>query len=406
MNNGVKVGTHKFTYKKNFGKDKEWFIQFKKMFKISNIEKSIKCDGIKVLPLLLNLGKIKDKNLRYFIEEGYLSKFSSSKNKKAFLVQFSKVLKRTNNKIRKVRSFEVLRRLKIDTGYISNKISRSPKNIRSRSICGSSIHALPKEPFLNYGKKLWVTIGIDNYKNWPKLRNAKSDSIKIANFIKDFNYETINIVDSEATKDKIEKIFKHNLYYNLCENDLLVFSFHGHGTNIYIGEREHGFIVPYEASNTPSPYELISIEEFTGWIKFLKCRNVLLIFDSCFSGFAVLRGAKPKIQNNAKEDSILEAETTKKFRRFSDSTIQKLISKKNRIAITAGTNDEMVSDGGWENNSAFTGLILSYPGFKTGICSVLELYSYLLINVPKYSNQTPCIGKLIGDEGGDIFLTL
>ena len=39
------------------------------------------------------------------------------------------------------------------------------------------------------------------------------------------------------------------MYYNSDENDLLVFSFHGHGTNIYISEKEHGFVVPYEASN-------------------------------------------------------------------------------------------------------------------------------------------------------------
>ena len=76
------------------------------------------------------------------------------------------------------------------------------------------------------------------------------------------------------------------------------------------------------------------------------------------------------------------------------------------MAIAAGSSDQLVSDGGWGDNSAFTGLIISYPGFKTGIGSIIELYTYLLINVPKYTNQMPCIGKLIGDEGGDIFLSL
>ena len=53
----------------------------------------------------------------------------------------------------------------------------------------------------------------------------------------------------------------------------------------------------------------ISIEEFTGWIKFLKVEMFYLYLILVF-WILVLRGAKPKIQNNAKEDSILEAETT------------------------------------------------------------------------------------------------
>ena len=106
------------------------------------------------------------------------------------------------------------------------------------------------------------------------------------------------------------------------------------------------------------------MEEFTSWIRFLKSRHVLLLFDCCFSGFAVLRGARQKISQSLNTDSKNnEIQIAKKTRRFSQSTIEKILSQKNKIAITAGTSDQQVLDGGWDNNSAFTGLIISY-GFK------------------------------------------
>ena len=96
----------------------------------------------------------------------------------------------------------------------------------------------------------------------------------------------------------------------------------------------------------------------------------------------------------------------KNEKKYSDETIDIFLSKKARIAINAGTNDQKVSDDGWNNNSIFTGCIMSYPGFYDNFGSAINLYNYLLENVPKHCSQTPTIGKLLGDEGGDIFLAL
>ena len=49
---------------------------------------------------------------------------------------------------------------------------------------------------------------------------------------------------------------------------------------------------------------------------------------------------------------------------------------------------------------------MSFPGFMTSVGSVSSLYNYLLETVPRYHSQTPTMGKLIGDQGGDIFLGL
>ena len=414
MNNVVKARPISKTCRRKFGKDKKWFLLFKKSFDISKIEKAIQCDGIKVLKILNKLGKIKDPKLIKFIEEGYIGKLISSRNKEEFLKVYLANLDRKSPKLQKNNSFNTFRWVKSKNNNISEFTSIKPYRLDfRRGLRRSCITTIDDNKInLQYRKKIWVSVGINNYLNWNKLSNAEVDAIKITRFAEDCNFETINIVNSDATKNNIEKIFKDTLYRLLSTDDLLVFSFHGHGTTILIDNKAHGFIVPVEASKNPSPYELISIEEFTSWIRFLRCKHVLLLFDCCFSGFAVMRGAIPKTINiDYKQEKSRSPEKTceknnGKTRRFSNFTIQKILSQKNRIAITAGSRDQLVSDGGWENNSAFTGLIISYPGFKTGIGSIMELYTYLLINVPKYSNQTPCIGKLIGDEGGDIFLSL
>ena len=402
MKRVIVPGRGKYSRSQKFSNNSGWFLLFKKSFNISKIEKALKCDGIKILEILYKLNKIEDKNLRLFIEMGYVKKLCISKNKEVVIHKF--LLDSTKNKPQRRNSFNTLR-------WIHNSKDKREPDINiivplklavTRGATKSKTLEIKTVLNLSYRKKIWVSVGINNYKNWQKLTNATSDAIKITEFAKDHDFITYTLLNEQATKNNIEKIFKDQLYRELDSDDLLIFSFHGHGTNIFINNRGHGFIVPYEASLESSPYELISIEEFTSWIRFLKCKHVLLLFDCCFSGFAVLRGTGVKSIQLGDKSSSNETKT----RRFSEITIHKILSQKNRIAITAGTSDQQVSDGGWGDNSAFTGLIIAYPGFKTCIGSIFELYTYLLINVPKYSNQTPCIGKLIGDEGGDIFLSL
>ena len=88
------------------------------------------------------------------------------------------------------------------------------------------------------------------------------------------------------------------------------------------------------------------------------------------------------------------------------NAIKTHLKSSSRIIINAGTTDQSVSDGGWNNNSVFTGAIISSPTFNNNTGSVINLYYYLLSVIPRYSNQTPSIGKMEGDMGTDIFLKI
>ena len=353
-----------------FRRNSDVIILLKKYFKISDIEKIVICEGIKILTLLSRLDRIKDENLDLFIKKGYLKKLIKKNNKEEYILKF------LNRKIKRASSFNNI--------FFRNKsLKRGGKpNVNK------SINIIKKK---KYRKKIWITVGIDNYKNWNKLNNANSDINKISNFFSDKNFKMIKISDYKATKSNIEKIFLNRLYNELYPDDLIVFSFHGHGTVLNINNKDHGFIVPYDAPNHEdlTPFDLISIHDITNWVNYIKANHVLILLDCCFSGFATLRSSNYKLNN-----------------KYSDRIISKILSQKNKIVITSGNSKQEVSDGGWGNNSIFTGSLLSFPGFQNGLGSVLELYSYLLANLGKYSNQTPCLGKLIGDEGGDIFLDL
>ena len=279
---------------------------------------------------------------------------------------------------------------------IAIPIHSAPRPVSRKSSRRYSSHSQGSTGSLNdfidtvsYNKKIWIAFGINNYKHLSHLENAANDAEKLTIFSKEklnFTYTKL-ILNGEVSKKRIEYEIKNYLYKMTTPRDLVVISFHVHGITLDINNTPHGFIAPYNAPKDPTPAELISMSDISNWTKYIKARHVLTLFDCCFAGFSSLREIKGGDE-------------------FSTYTIRKMLTKKSRIAINAGTHDQTVSDGGWNKNSIFTGVFLSYPFFNNKKGSVTHLYNYLLTTVPKYYPQTPTMGKLIGDEGGDIFLSL
>ena len=244
---------------------------------------------------------------------------------------------------------------------------------------------------VKYNKKHWLAIGINDYNNspYPNLLNAVNDAIAITQHaMQNIKFDSFKVLkDKAASKTNIELYIQKHLYNSLFANDLLVISFHGHGDTKTINLQDYGFLVPFGAiDNTPA--SLLSMEILSLWTQLLPCRHILILLDCCFSGIMAVRSAnKP----------------SKKLRR--NSIIQNL-EKKCRIVINAGSHDQSVVDGGWGNNSIFTGAIMSYPSYKDTLGSAHHLFHYLSTEIPKRYNQNPTMGKLPGDQGGDLFLCI
>lgn len=377
----------------NKSKDK-WLKKFIQFFGLEKYKESLYIDSLRIIKILHASGKFNNNNkLLTFIENGWLNEFMLTADKKIYLIRFAKLYKKhykldPKRARRDLTPIGVIRRHSSQP-LIFNSIKIS--DIRNRglkkSTCGIS------KKIITYNKKIWLSIGIDEYLGFPKLTNAVNDAVQIGKFAQlKLGFESIVLKNNQANKYNIEKQIKKELFKSCSKNDLIVISFHGHGTTLDINGQSHGFIVPFlETLENNNPFGLISMQELCQWSNYLSSNHVLFIMDCCFSGFTAMRGNK----NIIKESN------------FTNTCVQKMLSRKARVVINAGTEDEVVSDGGWGNNSILTGLIISYPFYHKTLGSSCHLYNYLLEQVPKRnSGQTPTIGKLNGDMGGDLFLAL
>ena len=365
---------------------------FIKNFDLNKYKATIQTEGYSSLTLLTKkkLFKINHK-LNIFIKYNWLSNFIKIKYKLKYLQVFNKCYENKN--------FDTARNEanKLNKKILYNSISSPIINIKQKTRGSSKGKTIPdrlkKLSIKNkskYHKKFWLSIGINDYQYFPKLKNAVNDAIELTKFAKEkLGFNTFKLINESATKQHIEYLIKNTLFNTSSKNDLIVISFHGHGETIIIDGVEHGFIVPYKDSSDKTPAELISMKDFSNWVQYLKANHVLLLFDCCFSGFSALRSNK-----------IINS-------KFNITSINQMLERKSRIVINAGTESQETTDGGWGNNSVFTGVILSFPYYEMFLGSVINLYNYILETVPKYTNnQIPTIGKLVGDQGGDIFLGL
>ena len=294
---------------------------------------------------------------KLFISKGWLNKYS--KNPEKIVSQFN--------------------------DYISQKLSRktpsprSPKNI-FRSDCKSPEQTTTIKKYLGYRKKWIVTFGINNYVHWNRLKNAQHDSKEVLKSFLRYGFEGNNYVNEQVTKTRIEQVFKNDLSEKAHVDDLVVISFHVHGHSSKVHHQPRGFIVPYDAKKPVMLHELVCISELVSWLSYIQSRHVLLLFDCCFSGFSTKR-------NLGRRETVM-------------------IRQPCRVAINAGTHQQTVLDGGWGNHSVFTGALLSTLEKSNNITTITELYNDIASTVTRIAEQTPTMGRLPGDMGGEIYIRI
>jgi len=268
--------------------------------------------------------------------------------------------------------------------YISQKLTRkspSPRNSRNifRSDCKSP-EQIKIEKYLGYRKKWIVTFGINDYVHWNRLKNAQNDSKEVLKSFLKYGFEGNNYINEQVTKTRIEQVFKNDLSEKANVDDLVVVSFHVHGHSSKVHHQPRGFIVPYDAKKPVMLHELVCISELVSWLSYIQSRHVLLLFDCCFSGFSTKR-------NLGRRETVM-------------------IRQPCRVAINAGTHQQTVLDGGWGNHSVFTGALLSTLEKSNNITTITELYNDIASTVTRIAEQTPTMGRLPGDMGGEIYIRI
>ncbi|MEQ1854817.1 MAG: caspase family protein [Longimicrobiales bacterium] len=289
---------------------------------------------------------------------------------------------------------------------------------RSEPIGG---RAAAEEAEVTQGRFVFAAIGIDAYDHyppWKTLDNAVNDVRAMRQTLVDqYSFESPDewiLTDSAATHQAIRQLVLRDLRAGLEATDNLVFFYAGHGSNTadVIGADtvgHTGYIVPrdakFPAHQDPSQY--YEIEDLLEDIAGLPARHILVILDSCYSGFAVEGGFKTRGGEEMTQQ------------------VSDLVGRRSRRVITSAQSDQEAADGGTDfpSNSLFTGWLTeglrraaeggpsdepSPDADDDGLVTVTELYSFVRgrVGSDSQSRQTPDFGSFKLDDRGELVLSL
>ena len=242
------------------------------------------------------------------------------------------------------------------------------------------------------GDQWLLTIGIDTYLSWPRLKTAANDAQSVKNVLLErYHFEpsrVIELYNENATRKNILAALR-DLTKRVKPDDSLLIYYAGHGHIDSITRK--GSWIPVE-SGTDDPSAWIDNRTITDYLNIdaIKAKHVLLVSDSCFSGdfFRGTRGAIPEV---------------------TDSVIRKAYQLSSRQAITSG-GVEPVSDAGFGGNSVFSHFLIA--ALKNNTKPFLipsELFPPIKSGVAQNAEQFPQLGSLYGvggQDGGELVLFL
>ncbi|MBI2192845.1 MAG: SUMF1/EgtB/PvdO family nonheme iron enzyme [Planctomycetes bacterium] len=223
------------------------------------------------------------------------------------------------------------------------------------------------------GNHWMFLIGINRYQEWPPLRGPVHDVKALKKvLVERYWYNPDHIVelfDERATKRNIRKAL-NDLMDGLRPEDTLMVYYAGHGQ---LSKNNVGYWIPHDGGmDEVDQRNWISSADLKGYMLSFKCRHVLLLADSCFSGdlLDVERGAPEEI--------------TQEFYR-------KAYARMSRQVLTSGAL-EPVPDTGIGDHSEFAfHLIRELEGNTQPYLDPLKLFANLRTGVTK---TLPLMGSL------------
>lgn len=238
-------------------------------------------------------------------------------------------------------------------------------------------------PLTKKGKKYIFGIGITEYTNWSDLPNATNDLddvVKILTDRYDFDFQDVYLLkNANATRKKIvNSLHEFTSQSKLGEDDSLLIYFSGHG---FLDENKDGYWVPSESEKDDID-SFIPNSTIQAKIKSMKCRHVLLVSDSCFSGSLLAEGERMDSTESLVADE--------------------LEMKKSRWIFSSGGRDEKVSDG-FGKNSPFAEAIISELKYNTKPKFIIDNLAINVRNITRSNAiQMPQFEKMFqaGDLGG------
>jgi len=132
----------------------------------------------------------------------------------------------------------------------------------------------------DYSRGFALVIGVNNYNNkLQNLTNPASEARNMKNTLSANNYNTLSLIDSEATKENIIDCL-NCFSCKVREDDTFLLYFSGHG-NTY--EKKADFaIMPYQKKQS-DVIESISNMKLVSSFSKIKASNKIMIIDACYA---------------------------------------------------------------------------------------------------------------------------
>lgn len=229
----------------------------------------------------------------------------------------------------------------------------------------------------DFGRYHALLIGIDGYRELPKLQSAGADVHEIASLLREQYGFEITLLEDASRDDVLLALERYRR--ELTERDNLLIYYAGHGW--LDEEADEGYWLPVDAS-PDSSVNWIPNATLTSSFKAIRAKHVLVVADSCYSG-KLTRGIA--VRANRPPDYIA-----------------RMAQKRARMVISSG-GLEPVLDSGRGGHSVFAAAFLDALRANRGVLDTTLLFSQIRRDVMLHADQTPELADIrkSGHEGGD-----
>lgn len=242
-----------------------------------------------------------------------------------------------------------------------------------------SILRLLDEFQLDTGRYVALVVSNDEYEFWDSLETPRSDAQLIGSILEtEYGFE-VSYLNNATRRDTLKAIYE--IGSNLQFHDHFLLYYAGHGVVDRVTDT--AYWIPSNASRDFRP-DWISSSEIMTSLKSIPSRHLLLVADSCYSG-KLLRGAAPTEGNPGV------------------AVIQRLFSKKARVAITSGGDEPVQDASSGGENSVFAIAFADALRNAGGPTPSSTIFNDVLGAVSLEASQTPQYADMreLGHDGGD-----
>lgn len=255
------------------------------------------------------------------------------------------------------------------------------------------------------GQLYIAVIGIDRYREWPRLHNAVSDAGGARDAFGKLGFKHVGepLLDDAATQAAMHHLVTDDLS-RLGKDDSLVLFFAGHGhteTTVYSDgdASKRGYILPCDA-DPRRPGTWLRLQNWLSDVAHLPPKHILVILDACYSGIALDR-AVIRWRDGGQPPG--------------EPHMESLRARRSRRIITSALDDQRAMDGGPRpGHSLFTGYLIEAiteglaAETRRPLATGSEIGLYVQRRVEAYAgrNQTPDFGELELHNRGELIVRL